>query len=170
MSSVAACCGLHHLVSACCCLLLLLLLDAAPAAPACLTPLPRSPPQLPSISRCIISAPFPRSATSPRISPPVPVYLLLCPTDVHPFPISRTIYDHDPLSPPAHADAPRSGLTVKFAFNCILIDKDGIHNIDLSLPDPIGAMEAAASASGTTTEAAEGSGTGTVSAAPVSAA
>ncbi|RSH80139.1 Proteasome subunit beta type-4 [Saitozyma podzolica] len=61
-------------------------------------------------------------------------------------------------------------LTVKFAFNCILIDKDGIHNIDLSLPDPIGAMEAAASASGTTTAAAEGSGTETVSAAPVSAA
>ncbi|GFZ43095.1 Probable proteasome subunit beta type-4 [Saitozyma sp. JCM 24511] len=59
-------------------------------------------------------------------------------------------------------------LTVKFAFNCILIDKDGIHNIDLSLPDPIGAMEAAKTT--TTTAPAEASLTGTASAAPVSAA
>jgi 20S proteasome subunit beta 4 len=34
-------------------------------------------------------------------------------------------------------------LTVKFSFNCILIDKSGIHHIDLKSSDPISAMEAA---------------------------
>ena len=33
------------------------------------------------------------------------------------------------------------GLTVKFTFNCILIDKDGIRHLDLSRADPIAAME-----------------------------
>ncbi|TXT09181.1 hypothetical protein VHUM_02655 [Vanrija humicola] len=37
-------------------------------------------------------------------------------------------------------------LTVKFSFNAILIDKDGIHNLDLSSEDPIAAIEAAAAA------------------------
>ena len=30
-----------------------------------------------------------------------------------------------------------SGLTIKFDFNCILIDKNGIHKVDLSQADPI---------------------------------
>jgi 20S proteasome subunit beta 4 len=34
-----------------------------------------------------------------------------------------------------------SGLTIKFDFNCILIDKDGIHKIDLKSDDPIGDMK-----------------------------
>ncbi|KAK4685218.1 20S proteasome subunit beta 4, partial [Tremellales sp. Uapishka_1] len=33
-------------------------------------------------------------------------------------------------------------LTVTFNFNCILIDKDGIHPIDLTAADPIAALEA----------------------------
>jgi hypothetical protein len=37
-------------------------------------------------------------------------------------------------------NADRPGLTVKFAFNCILIDKDGIHHIDLKADDPIGKL------------------------------
>lgn len=35
-----------------------------------------------------------------------------------------------------------AGLTVKFNFNCIMIDKHGIHQVDLSLDDPIAAIEA----------------------------
>lgn len=34
-----------------------------------------------------------------------------------------------------------AGLTIKFTFNCILIDKDGIHNVDLAQENPIAAME-----------------------------
>jgi 20S proteasome subunit beta 4 len=33
------------------------------------------------------------------------------------------------------------GLTIKFDFNCILIDKDGIHKINLKSDDPIGDMK-----------------------------
>lgn len=33
-------------------------------------------------------------------------------------------------------------MTVKFNFNCILIDKHGIHQVDLDLEDPIAAIEA----------------------------
>jgi len=33
------------------------------------------------------------------------------------------------------------GLTVRFTFNCILIDKDGIHHVDLGQADPIASME-----------------------------
>ena len=32
---------------------------------------------------------------------------------------------------------------MKFSFNCILIDKDGIHSVDLSKDDPLAAMESA---------------------------
>jgi 20S proteasome subunit beta 4 len=39
-------------------------------------------------------------------------------------------------------DADNLGLTVKFNFNCIIIDKDGIHSIDLESSDPIAALEA----------------------------
>ncbi len=31
---------------------------------------------------------------------------------------------------------------MKYDFNCILIDKDGIHHLDLKSDDPIGSMEA----------------------------
>ncbi len=34
-------------------------------------------------------------------------------------------------------------MTIKFTFNCILIDKGGIHNIDLAEADPVAAMESA---------------------------
>lgn len=37
----------------------------------------------------------------------------------------------------------RLGLTIKFDFNCILIDKDGIHKIDLKSDNPIKEMEQA---------------------------
>jgi 20S proteasome subunit beta 4 len=33
------------------------------------------------------------------------------------------------------------GLTIKFDFNCIMIDKDGIHKIDLKSDNPIGDMK-----------------------------
>lgn len=33
-------------------------------------------------------------------------------------------------------------LVIKFNFNCILIDKDGIHKVDLDAEDPIGKIEA----------------------------
>jgi len=39
-------------------------------------------------------------------------------------------------------------LTVKFTFNCILIDSAGVHNIDLESADPISALEAEAAARG----------------------
>ena len=49
-----------------------------------------------------------------------------------------------PASPTAHRTPLTSpGLTVKFAFNCILIDKSGIRHINLKAEDPIGAAEAA---------------------------
>lgn len=35
------------------------------------------------------------------------------------------------------------GLTVKYDFNCILIDKAGIHHVNLNSADPIGEMESA---------------------------
>lgn len=38
------------------------------------------------------------------------------------------------------------GLTIKFDFNCILIDKDGIHKIDLKSDNPIKEMEQAGKA------------------------
>lgn len=34
------------------------------------------------------------------------------------------------------------GLTVKFEFNCILIDKNGVHQVDLKAADPYAALEA----------------------------
>lgn len=34
------------------------------------------------------------------------------------------------------------GLTVKFEFNCILIDKHGVHNINLKSSDPVAELEA----------------------------
>jgi 20S proteasome subunit beta 4 len=37
------------------------------------------------------------------------------------------------------------GLTIKFDFNCILIDKNGIHQINLKSSNPIGEMEQAGS-------------------------
>lgn len=37
-----------------------------------------------------------------------------------------------------------SGLVVKFDFNVIMIDKEGIHKIDLSSSDPIGKVESEA--------------------------
>jgi 20S proteasome subunit beta 4 len=33
------------------------------------------------------------------------------------------------------------GLTIKFDFNCIMIDKDGIHKIDLKADDPLAEMK-----------------------------
>lgn len=38
------------------------------------------------------------------------------------------------------------GSTIKFKFNCILIDASGIHQINLSSSDPISEMEAAGKA------------------------
>ena len=38
------------------------------------------------------------------------------------------------------------GLTIKFDFNCILIDKDGIHKIDLKSDNPIKDMQQAGQA------------------------
>ena len=39
---------------------------------------------------------------------------------------------------------------MKYDFNCILIDKDGIHHLDLKSDDPIGAMEASEGEAGGT--------------------
>lgn len=36
------------------------------------------------------------------------------------------------------------GMVVKFDFNCILIDKSGIHHIDLASTDPLAEVKAAA--------------------------
>ncbi len=33
-------------------------------------------------------------------------------------------------------------MTVKFDFNCIIIDKTGVHNLDLSSEDPFAKIEA----------------------------
>lgn len=33
-------------------------------------------------------------------------------------------------------------MTVKFNFNCIIIDKSGVHNVDLSSDDPFAKIEA----------------------------
>ena len=34
-------------------------------------------------------------------------------------------------------------MTVRFTFNCILIDKDGMHHVDLAKDDPIAALDGA---------------------------
>ena len=43
------------------------------------------------------------------------------------------------------ADGNEIGLTVKFSFNCILINKDGIFHVDLADADPLAAIEKAGS-------------------------
>ena len=45
----------------------------------------------------------------------------------------------------------RAGIVVKFNFNCILIDKNGLHHIDLLSSDPLAEVTKASEASATAT-------------------
>ena len=36
-----------------------------------------------------------------------------------------------------------AGMVIKFDFNCIIIDKDGIHRLDINAADPLAELAAA---------------------------